>query len=186
LAKKNIPVIDADRIARRVVYKDSLVYHKLVAVFGKGIVDEKRLIDRKALANRAFSLQNGVDTLNQITHPEIIRRIRARLNYWTRKKSKFVILDVPLLFESRLDFLCDYVIAVDASEECRLKRVLLRDRISKEDALLRFGVQQKSDYYSISADFVILNNNSLENLEIQAEKIFTEIEGDISDKNGKN
>ena len=81
------------------------------------------------------------------------------------RDKKCVVIDAPLLFESRLNQICDYIWVVNANTDVRLKRVMERDGITKEQALLRFRNQKDFNTLAEKSDFIIENNGSLETLE---------------------
>lgn len=86
-------------------------------------------------------------------------------------KSKTVIIDVPLLFETRLDKICDITIGVIANEETCINRICKRDRITEETAKARINSQNKESFFKINCDYCI-NNEIGENLEKQINEIF--------------
>ena len=174
-----VPSVDADRITRRILFRDSLVYRRLVTEFGKGILDGKKNINRRLLAAKAFATPEDTEFLNRVTHPEIIKRIRSRIRNKKKRGCEMLLLDAPLLLESHADFLCDYVIAVTAEEDSRMKRVCSRDCQTAEEIQLRFSAQRPDDFYRAGSDFHVINDGTEQDLEIQIKKIFTEIKGDI-------
>lgn len=76
-----------------------------------------------------------------------------------------IVIDAPLLFESGLNQICDYIWLVDARKDIRLKRVMIRDCITEEQALLRFKNQKDFNTLSEKSDVIIENNGSIESLE---------------------
>lgn len=157
LKKYGFSVVDTDLIAHNIVNKGSAVLTRLAEAFGKDILLDGAL-DRKKLAKRAFSSKDSQKLLNSITHPEIIRvsKVQMREEY-AKGKTKFII-DAPLLFESTMDSLCDFTIAVTAPYQLRLERVLERDNLDEQSAARRMSVQESDEFYTSKADFSIIND----------------------------
>lgn len=149
-------VIDADLIAKKNL-KNKACIKELSKAFGNNILSSECEIVPNKLASIAFSSHNAVLTLNKITHPFIIDEIKKELESY-KKDGKKVILDVPLLFETKLNLLCDVTLCVIADKKLRLKRILSRDNIDLESALRRFSIQPEDDFYEKQADIILENN----------------------------
>ncbi len=148
-------IIDADQVAREALQKGSPCLKALAAVFGEDILQRDGSLDRRLLAKRAFSSQEKTLLLNRTTHPWILRRVQELAEEFARHTDKLVLFDAPLLYESGGETLCDSVIAVVAPDAVRLQRILLRDRISEEEARLRMNAQPDASFYTSRADYVI-------------------------------
>lgn len=162
LIDKGFKVIDADKVGRSVVNENHNCRNELVSYFGADIVDEDLKINRKILARRAFSSSKQTQMLNKITHPYIVNKIEEIISTFIRNKEK-IIIDSALLFESKLNLICDKVIAVLSDPCIRKERIIKRDDLSENDAKLRLQAQ-KCDMFYYKADFIIYNNESKENL----------------------
>ena len=79
---------------------------------------------------------------------------------------QYIILDVPLLFESKLDKLCDYTIGVIAPKTEKIKRICKRDKLSKEKALQRLNSQTNDEFFAKNCDIVINNKNKEETIKM--------------------
>ena len=79
-------------------------------------------------------------------------------------QKELIVIDAPLLFESELDKICDFVIGVVADEELKIERICKRDNISKEDAIKRLKIQKNNDFIIRNADYIIENNSDIQNL----------------------
>ncbi len=84
------------------------------------------------------------------------------------------MIDAPLLFESKLDQICDFVIGIMAKEEEKIERICKRDGISKEMAKKRLNIQMNEEELKKRADYVIINDGNMENLEKELEKVWKE------------
>lgn len=164
----NIKVIDCDKVARTAVKKGSDGLNDLVKVFSSGILKKDGSLNRRELARRAFSSKENTKLLNKTLLPHISKIIMSKL------KDETVLLDAPTLFESGLNKICDVTVAVLAEKEDRLKRIIKRDKISKEDALLRINAGKSDDYYIKKADYVLYNNKNIKQYINKISKIFKE------------
>ncbi len=157
LAQKGVCVIDCDVTARKVTEKGSPVLENLAAAFGSDIILPDGTLDRKALAEKAFSSEEGEALLNSITHPAITKLVRDEIMENKDKYSLFAV-DAALLFESEIYDYCTKTIVVTADESIRLSRIMQRDSITRDEALLRINAQKSAEYYISKADAVIKNN----------------------------
>lgn len=151
--KLGCAIVDADRVARDIV-KDADCLSRLKETFGGDIAAADGTLDRRKLAERAFSTPENTKKLNGVTHPAIIRECERQLAAAAEGDCKAVILDAPLLFESGTQALCDATVAVITTDSSRLKRIMARDGIPEEDATLRMAAQHGNDYFSERADFI--------------------------------
>ncbi len=157
LLKKGWQVIDCDKIARQVVEKGSPVLPQLAEAFGEDILLCDGSLDRKALAAKAFSDEEGRQKLNSITHPAITREARKIIIEQRDKYPAFVI-DAALLSKSEMYHYCSKIIVVVADEDVRLERITDRDSITVAQAKERINAQPDEQYYRGIADIVIENN----------------------------
>ena len=158
-------IIDSDSVARSLTQKGSPVLAELQKAFGEDVVVDGEL-NRPLLAERAFSEKAQTEKLNAIMHPAIIEQCK--------KQSEIpCVLDAPQLFEAKAEKECYKVICVVAPLEKRVERIMKRDNISKERALLRINAQFDENYYIDHSDFVIYNNG--EDVNEQINQILEEI-----------
>ncbi|MCI8999761.1 MAG: dephospho-CoA kinase [Clostridia bacterium] len=85
-----------------------------------------------------------------------------------------IVIDAPLLFESKLDQICDFVIGMMAKEEEKIERICKRDGISKEMAKKRLNIQMSEEELQKRADYVIINDGNMETLEEEIKKVWKE------------
>ncbi len=155
LSKNGFYIADGDAVAREIVEKGSSVLPVLANAFGSGILSPDGSLIRSELAKRAFKDEESLSLLNSITHPEIDRIIFDRISHASGFRA--AVIDAAALFESRISEKCDLIAVVTAPKEIRLNRIMARDGISEESALLRMNAQKDSDYYTEKADIVIHN-----------------------------
>ncbi|HLS23252.1 MAG TPA: dephospho-CoA kinase [Pseudogracilibacillus sp.] len=167
LIERNIPVIDADLIAREVVEPGKEAYEKIVETFGEEILQEDQTLDRKKLGAIVFEDETKRKALNEIVHPAIRKEMLAQRDAYMKQKEPCVVLDIPLLYESKLTHFVEKVIVVYTDREVQLERILNRDHITKEEALQRINAQIDVKEKAKWADAVIDNNGTIEESERQ-------------------
>ena len=161
-----IKVVDCDKLARKAVKKGSDGLNDLVAAFSPGILKKDGALNRRELAKRAFSSKKNTELLNKTLLPHIAKLVKAELN------GKTVLLDAPTLFESGLNSVCDVTIAVLANKDDRIKRIMERDKLSLENALLRINAGKDDGFYKERADFVLYNNKDIQKYINEISSIF--------------
>jgi len=161
-------VIDCDTVARRVA-EDKKVLEALEKAFGD--VLKNGSLDRKALAQKAFSSKEKTDLLNSIMLPEISIQIKAEIEKAKDMGYSNVLLDAPTLFESGEDKICSAVIAVLCSREQRAKRILERDNLTKEQLESRLKACQPDEYYKSKTGHIIYNDDDFEEYKVSAKNL---------------
>lgn len=156
----HINVIDADKIAREVVYPNNKAYDDIVDYFGEEILREDQTIDRKALGQIVFHDQKKLDVLNGFVHPRIRERMIEKRDLLIEKGEQVIVLDIPLLFENNLDVLVDRTIVVYVKEETQIERLMNREQFTREEAINRIQLQMPLEEKKLRADAVIDNNGS--------------------------
>ncbi len=158
----DIPVIDADVIAREVVEPGEASYKKIIEVFGKDIVGADGSIDRPKLGSIIFSNEEKREQLNQIVHPAVRQRMLAKKETYTEQGEKCIVLDMPLLFEGKLASLADKTVVVFVDEATQLERLMERNQLREQEAMDRIKSQMPLAEKAKLADEVIDNNHSVE------------------------
>ena len=157
LEKMGFCVIDGDKIARSITEKGKPAISILANEFGCDIIEDDGSLNRKLLASRAFKDRESTAKLNAITHPIIKAEFEKELRKAEAEGFSFAVIDAAALLESSCKDLCEKIIVVTAPEEIRLSRILLRDGITKEQALIRIKAQFPDEYYNEKADILIRN-----------------------------
>ncbi|MER2262270.1 MAG: dephospho-CoA kinase [Psychrobacillus sp.] len=171
LKEMGYPIIDADLVARIVVEKGTNALQKITEVFGEGILTPDGELNRPKLGERIFSSPAQRKQLNDIMHPAIRAEMMRQKEDMIQAGHPVIIMDIPLLFESKLQSYVDKIIVVTVSEETQLKRLMARNNYSMEEAKARIHSQLPLSIKEKGADAVIYNNSSLESTREQLEKI---------------
>ncbi|QKE75367.1 dephospho-CoA kinase [Arthrobacter citreus] len=175
LKQLNVPIVDADVIAKEVVEIGQPAYEMIKEAFGSEILLESGEINRPLLGSIIFNNKEKRLQLNGIVHPEVRREMKKQADRYINQGEPLVILDIPLLYEGNSIELVEKVIVVTVSEENQLKRLMERNGLSKEDALLRIGSQIPVKEKADRADYVIDNNGDLEDTKRQVKDLLNKI-----------
>jgi dephospho-CoA kinase len=169
-------VIDADRIARKVVKKGLPAYRKIVRHFGENVLLPDGEINRSLLGDIIFNDPQKKNLLNSIVHPHVREEQNRQLKRIQKNNpNTIVILDIPLLIESQMVQDLSEVIVVYAPEHIQVKRLIKRDHISQADALARIRSQMPIEEKKNKATIVIDNSGAMESTRKQALEIFKKI-----------
>ncbi|KAJ6429123.1 hypothetical protein OIU84_020707 [Salix udensis] len=171
----DIPVVDADIVARDVLKKDTGGYKGVVAAFGDDILQANGEVDRPKLGQIVFSDPGKRQLLNRLLAPYISSGIWWEILRLWFKGYKVIVLDIPLLFEAKMDKWTKPNIVVWVDTETQLQRLMARDRINEEDARNRIKAQLSLDLKRSQANIVIDNSGSLEDLEEQFQKVLVQV-----------
>ena len=171
LASMGAQIIDADEIGHEVTNTPE-VLKEIEVTFGKEMINQDGTLNRKKLGEVVFSSQEALETLNVITHKRIFDKIEEILK---KSINEIIAIDAAVLKQTRLKNLCDFVVAVVAPQDQRVKRIMNRDFLSEEMAVKRINSQPTDAQYAHGVDFVILNNGNVENLNRRVIEIFETI-----------
>ncbi|NYE07729.1 dephospho-CoA kinase [Bacillus niacini] len=161
LKEMNITIIDADVEARLAVEKGEPAYQKIVAEFGNDILLTNEEIDRVKLGSIIFHNAEKRQLLNSIVHPEVRKRMNNQVEAAKEREEQVIILDIPLLFESKLTHMVEKTILVYVDRDIQLKRLMERNDLSLEEAEARIKSQMPLLEKVALADAVINNNGSI-------------------------
>ncbi|WP_369351495.1 dephospho-CoA kinase [Ligilactobacillus agilis] len=161
LAQNGALIIDADLIARQVVAKRSSGLKQIVAKFGGEILTASGELDRKKLGKLVFSNKELLKALTDITGPLIRAEILREIQAAKKAQVKLVVLDIPLLFETGYQTLCDKVMVVTIPSKLQLERVMKRDNLSAAEARKRIANQLPASKRNELADVLIDNSKSV-------------------------
>ena len=167
LKEKNFPVIDLDIISHEVI-KFPKVVEKIVENFGKEVLEYNNtgnwIISREKLGRVIFGNREKRLILNSVMHPEILRIMREKI-LECKKENKIIFVEIQLLFEVQWEKEFDYILLVSAEKETQIKRILARDKRSKEEALSIINSQMPLDEKKKRSDYVIENDGNIQDLE---------------------
>jgi dephospho-CoA kinase len=175
LRELGVTVIDADEATRAVQAPGTEGLRLLADAFGEEILTPEGALDRPRLAAIAFADPKARQRLNGIVHPLVRRWMAERQREAAARGDPLVVLDVPLLFETRGTDGLDAVILVYAPEELQLKRLTELRGMDERAARERIAAQMPIDEKRRLASHVILNTGSLDELRAEAERTWAEV-----------
>lgn len=149
-----IPVFDADRVAKEILQTDTVLKETVILHFGAGIYPDGQL-DRKKLAAIVFQDPHQLAVLNSLVHP---RTIAAAEQWAAAQKAPYTVKEAALFFEAGSAEGIDYMIGVYTPKHIRIKRVMGRDEVTREEVLLRMSRQIDEEIKMRLCDFVLLND----------------------------
>lgn len=175
LKSKNIFVIDSDQIVHDLYEFDKSMREEIENLLhiDLNMQDYKKEIARIIFNNDSLRLN-----LNQIIHPRVYQMIERLIAL--NSHERLIVLDIPLLFETRMQNLCDWISVVYVSKQIQIKRLMLRNQMKEHDARLRIDSQMPLDEKRKLAHYVLDNQKDLKHLYDQVdhmlERIYYEIE----------
>ena len=161
-------IIDADKIAHRLIKPRNKIYKKIIDTFGRDILNKNRVIDREKLARIVFNNKLLLKRLNKIIHPQVIRVIKEKIK---ASPERLIVLDAPLLIEAGLEKIADKLIVVTITREKQIKRICKKKGLKRPDILKRIGAQISQNVKSRFANFIIDNSGTIKKTKKQAEQI---------------
>lgn len=167
-AARDVPVIDADVIAREVVEPGTPGLARIVEAFGRDILDENGRLDRSRLGARVFQDPESRKRLEAILHPLIRAEIQRRITHIT---APYCVLVIPLLIETGQTDLVHRVLVVDTPRELQYRRVAARDNRPRAEIEAILDVQAGREDRLAAAHDVIVNDADLDALDRQVARL---------------
>ena len=164
--------IDADAIAKEVLEPGQVGYERVLEKFGDGILDSSGNIDRKELAKLVFNDSSKLSQLEDIIHPAVIARV-AQIRE-SLPETSIVLYDTPLLLEKQMQAQFDKIIMVLAPTELRESRLIARG-LAAPDIAARMRNQASDEARRDVADYILVNDGTLESFRTQVEQVWREI-----------
>ncbi|MEW6003758.1 MAG: dephospho-CoA kinase [Stygiobacter sp.] len=163
IEREGFPVLFSDEIAKEIMQSDVDVIRLIKKEFGEeSYINEK--LNTKYLAEKVFNNEDNVDKINAIVHPIVVEKINE-ITESLFKSNNLVFVEIPLLFESGLENLFDYIILVYSNENLRIARTSERSKLSEGEVRKRMMFQIPDEEKKDKVDFVIENNSSKDDLE---------------------
>ncbi|MEA3320919.1 MAG: dephospho-CoA kinase [Bacillota bacterium] len=171
LREKNIPIVDADVVAREVVEIGTDTYKKLVSEFGTDILNDDKTLNRPKLGSIIFQDETKRQKLNDIMHPSIRTSMKEKTKNYIEEGHDVVVMDIPLLFESKLTHLVDKTLLVYVTEKTQLNRLMERNDLSEKEATDRIRSQMPLTEKVKLSHAVIDNNGTITKTKQQLNQI---------------
>ena len=179
IEETGVPVVDADQISKKLTAENGSALPKLREAFGSAIFHADGTLNRAVLAALVFTKNPAPrEKLNAILHPMIIGFMQRKLRTLARKGVPVAVIEVPLLYETRMEHMADQVICVTASEETRIRRIMERDGITQAQAMARIRAQQDPKITEQLADYVLTTEDSMQINRRNAMRLWRRITGE--------
>ena len=164
--------VDADAISRRLTSEPGETLDMIRAEFGDGVFDEEGALIRSKLADIVFNDPAKRKALDALTHPAIQKTMLDEVEQADKAGEKIVFLNVPLLFETGMDALCDETWLISCDEDVQLDRLMGRDGMDEDQARARIASQMSLEDKTRRATVVIDNRGQLDRLYSQLSGLY--------------
>jgi dephospho-CoA kinase len=168
-SQKGGVVIRSDELARQVIEPQTPGFQQVIDRFGKDLVNAEGYIDRAKLAQIVFKDDAALKDLENIIHPLVRSKTNQIIDQHTSET--IIVNEIPLLLEKKMESLFDFLVIVISSEKNRLERLAHRG-LTAEQATARMAKQVSDEQRKAAADFLIVNDGNLDQLEADVEKIW--------------
>jgi len=174
LARRGAIVIDADLVVRELQSPGGVVLAAMVELFGDGILAENSTLNRQAVADIVFNDAEQLKALNAIVHPKVGEEIDGRIEA-QRESDNVVVLDVPLLVESKA-YETEGIIVVDTDPELAVQRLVEFRGFNADDARARMKLQATREERRAVAAFIVPNDGTQEELMVKIDECWNWIQ----------
>ena len=168
-------VADCDAVYHRLLHTSAPLRDELKARFGESIFDNAGGLRRKELGAIVFGDQGALSELNAITHRHIVAELGRLIDGAKAEGRPAIALDAIALIESGAGALCDVTIAVTASEEARVRRIMAREGIPEEYARARVRAQKPASWFEARCTYTLRNDGTQAGFEARARALLTQI-----------
>ena len=168
-SQKGAVVIRSDELARQVIEPQTPGFQQVIDRFGKDLLNAEGYIDRAKLAQIVFKDDAALKDLENIIHPLVRSKTNQIIDQHTSET--IIVNEIPLLLEKKMESLFDFLVIVISSEKNRLERLAHRG-LTAEQATARIAKQVSDEQRKAAADFLIVNDGNLDQLEADVEKIW--------------
>jgi dephospho-CoA kinase len=164
LKELGIPIISSDSLAREAVAPGSTAHKKILDYFGEKVLLSDGKLNRQMLRRIIVNDDAARLTLERFIHPEITKLLQQKMAQAEQNGDRVVAVEVPLLFELDMEKQFDLVVIVNADPKLRVKRLMDRDNVSREDAEDLLNVQMPDQEKVKRGGFILPNNGSAHQL----------------------
>lgn len=161
LASYGFPVLDSDKLVKE-AYNDPNILAKIKDAFNT--------TDKKEIASIIFHDATKKQKLEEIIHPYVISRLKEGI-----AKNKLVVLDIPLLFEARLEYLVNTIVCCYIPKEEEIKRLMARDNISYDYALAKINSQMDIELKKEKSNYIIDTSGTFEETKKKIDEVVKEL-----------
>ena len=164
--------LDADAISHELTEAGGAALPEIRRVFGEAAFNEDGSLDRASLGKLGFGSEPARRALEGIIHPLVQREMLTRMDAAARAGASVVILDVPLLFETGMDALCDETWTLYLPREKQVARVVTRDGLTREAAEARVDSQMAAEKRNALATHAVNTDQPIERTRAELESLY--------------
>ncbi len=164
LKEWGLSVISSDTLAREAVAPGTDAFKNIINYFGKKVLLPDGALNRSKLRRIITSDDVARSALERFVHPEITKLVQLKIAQAEQDGERFVLVEVPLLFELAIQDRFNVVVLISAKRELRIQRLMERDNISRKEAKGLLDVQMTDDEKIQRADFTIKNDDNIKEL----------------------
>ena len=150
-----INTYSADKAAKKLINSDEDLIESIKSLFGDNIYDNN-ILDTIKLSKIVFQDSHKLESLNSIIHPAVAKDFKSFIK---TNHGDYIVKEVAIIFETNTEDNYDKIILVRAPIEDRIKRVVLRDNITKDDVIRRVNNQIDDSTIIDKCDYIIDNHN---------------------------
>ena len=153
-----IPIFDADEEVKKILDNNVSIINKIKSKWPECIYlqNNKEIIDKKKLGKIIFNNTKEKEKIEKIIHPIINKKRNIFLQEKKKDKFRLVGLDIPLLYETKTNKICNYILLASASESTQKDRVLKRDGMTI-DKFNKINKNQLSDCFKRKQKPIIIS-----------------------------
>lgn len=167
--------IDADGISRALTARDGAALEQIRRIFGDSVFSEDGSLNRRALGDLVFSDPAAKRALEGIIHPLVQRIAMDKIEESGKNGARVAVLNVPLLFETGMDVLCDETWTLTAPADVQLARVMERDGLTREQAISRIESQMAMEDRNARATRVINSDRPIEKTRSELNQLYQQL-----------
>jgi dephospho-CoA kinase len=172
LKELGIKIISADTLAREAVAPGSTAHEKILKHFGASVVLNDGTLNRQMLRRIIVNDSDARLSLERFIHPEISKLMQQKMAHAEQHGDRVAAVEVPLLFELGMEEQFDLVVVVSADRKLRVKRLMDRDNVSRDQAEELLNVQMPDQEKVERAGFVLPNDGSKEQLIKSVDRLY--------------
>ena len=169
LQNQGFPVLDTDKVCHKLLEE----LPQIKEAFKDYDVFENSKLSREKLGKLVFNYPELKNKLEMILYPEL--KLNIEEFFSANATSEFTFVAIPLLFEAGMEALFDKILFIYCDDDIRLKRLIERNGYSEDYARIRMDAQLAQDFKVSKADFVIYNNSTVENLQMELSRLIEQI-----------
>jgi dephospho-CoA kinase len=178
--------IDADLIARELTEPGEAAYKKVVEYWGKAVLNADGSLNRKALADEAFSNAEHTQRLDEIFHPHIIEKEdKLAADYISKSDAGIIVTEAALMIETGSWKRFDKIVLVSCAETIRRERMAKTRNMDSGMFDLISGRQMPDEEKRKLADYIIENSGTPDDLRMQTNRIYYTLLDDLQEKSGR-